>query len=420
MKDAINYKVYPYRWVVLVNYMFAAATIQLLWATFFSITTEAGKYYGFTDTAEGVNAISTLSMVFMIGMIVISFPSLAAFEKFGFKKAVGFGIVLSGVAALARGIFGDSYTAVLICTVLFAVAQPFILNAVGIVGGKWFPANERATANGLAVLSNFVGMIAGLLVTPLLLEGGMTIKQILLAYGIFSVVVALLFVVLVREAPPEPPCAPEESERSGFVVGLRSLFKKREFVKGMLIYLIILGILNTFFTLIEPILRQLSDNAVSVTQTGLIGMIILVMSIIGSFVIPFVSDKDRYQRRKRYLTISMVVGIIGFALFLFVSSFTGNITAAVIYGIFGLGCSPLVLTYCAEVAHPTSEGTSEGLLMFGGNVAGVVILGISGLLNGNYAILMWGMVILLAVGTVLSLTLKENKNIGSSSKGVDA
>jgi MFS family permease len=376
--------------------MLAAAVIQLLWATYFSITTEAGQYYGYTDAAAGVNAISLLSIIFMVGMIVISFPSLAAFEKFGFKKSVGFGIVLSGAAALAR--------------VLFAIAQPFILNAVGIVAGKWFPANERATANGLAVLSSFVGMIAGLLVTPLLLEGGMTIKQILLAYGIFSAAVALLFVLLVREAPPEPPCEPEESERSGFGEGLRALFKKREFVKGMLVYLILLGILNTFFTLIEPILRQLSGNALDVTQTGVVGMIILVMAIVGSFLIPLISDKDPHQRRKRYLNISMVIGTVGLALFLFVSNFTGNAAAAAVYGVFGLGCSPLVLTYCAEAAYPTSEGTSEGLLMFGGNVAGVVILGISGLLNGNYAAVMWGMVVLLLVGTALSFTLKEKKN----------
>lgn len=409
MNEQLKYKVYPYRWVVLVCYMLAAAVIQLLWATFFSITTEAGQYYGFTDPAEGVNAISLLSMVFMIGMIVISFPSLAAFEKFGFKKAVGFGIVLTGVAALARGFFGQSYTAVLACTVLFAVAQPFILNAVGIVAGKWFPSNEKATANGLAVLANFAGMIAGLLITPLLLGSGMPIKQILIAYGIVSAVVALLFVLLVKEAPPEPPCAPEESERSGFLEGLRSLFHKREFVKGMLVYLVILGILNAFFTLIEPILRQISNNALDVTQTGLIGMLILVMSIVGSFVIPFISDKDPHQRRKRYLAISMVIGTIGLAIFIFAGSFTGNVAAAAIYGIFGLGCSPLVLTYCAEVAHPTSEGTSEGLLMFGGNVSGVIILALSGLLNGNYIMLMWGMVILLLAATVLSFMLKERK-----------
>jgi Sugar phosphate permease len=407
MSEINNYKVYPYRWVVLITYMLSAFAIQLLWATFFSITTEAGQYYGYKDPAAGVNAISLLSVIFMVGMIAISFPSLAAFEKFGFKKSVGFGIVLSGAAAMARGLFGQSYTAVLVCTVLFAIAQPFILNAVGMVAGKWFPANERATANGLAVLSNFAGMIAGLIATPLMLGNGMDIKQILIVYGVVTAVIALLFVILARENPPEAPCAMDDSQRSDFMEGLKSIFKKPDYIKGMVIYLILLGILNTFFTLIEPILKHLSGDKLNATQTGVVGMFILIMAIVGSFVLPLISDKDKQQRRKRYLTFSMVVGVLGLGLFIFVSSFTGDVVAAAVYGIFGLGCSPLVLTYCAEVAYPTSEGTSEGLLMFGGNVAGVIMLGIFGLLGSRYTLMMWIMVILLAVGTVMSLMLKE-------------
>ncbi|GAB1476858.1 MFS transporter [Bacillota bacterium] len=407
MNEQVTYKVYSYRWVVLLNYMLAAIMIQMLWATYFSITTEAGLYYGFTDATEGVNAISLLSVIFMIGMIALSFPSFVSFEKFGFKKSVGFGVVLSGVAALARGLLGQSYAAVFVCTIMFAIAQPFILNAVGMVAGRWFPVSERATANGLSVLSNFVGMMVGLLITPLLLESGMDIKNILLAYGISSMIIAVLFVSFVREAPPQPPCAPEKSERSGFMEGFRSLFKKREFVKGMVMYLIMLGILNTFFTLIEPILKQISGNALDVTQTGIIGIVILAMAIVGSFLIPFISDKKSNTNKNLYLSICMVIGTAGLALFIFVSTFTGNAAAAAVYGIFGLGCAPLILTYCGEVAFPTSEGTSEGLLMFGGNVAGVIILGLAGMLGGNYVILMWGMAILLTVATAISFTLKE-------------
>ena len=66
MSEINNYKVYPYRWVVLITYMLSAFAIQLLWATFFSITTEAGQYYGYKDPAAGVNAISLLSVIFMI------------------------------------------------------------------------------------------------------------------------------------------------------------------------------------------------------------------------------------------------------------------------------------------------------------------------------------------------------------------
>lgn len=74
-----EYKVYGYRWVVLLVYLLSALTIQMLWTTFFSITTEAYKYYGFTDPVAGESAISTLSIIFMIGMIALSIPSLAAF-----------------------------------------------------------------------------------------------------------------------------------------------------------------------------------------------------------------------------------------------------------------------------------------------------------------------------------------------------
>ena len=147
-----NYQVYGYRWVVLGIYGLCTGVIQLMWTTFFSITTDAWKYYGFTDATKGESAISLLSIIFMAGMIIVSIPSLAAFERFGFKKAVGFGVVLTGICALLRGLFGDSYTLVLVMTVGFAIAQPFLLNSPGLVAGKWFPERERATANSVGLL----------------------------------------------------------------------------------------------------------------------------------------------------------------------------------------------------------------------------------------------------------------------------
>lgn len=39
-----TYRVYSYRWVVLAIYGLATAVIQLMWTTFFSITTQAWQY----------------------------------------------------------------------------------------------------------------------------------------------------------------------------------------------------------------------------------------------------------------------------------------------------------------------------------------------------------------------------------------
>ena len=104
-RELNGYRVYSYRWVVLVAYLLITAMIQLLWATYFSIVTDAWKYYGFADAARGENAINLFSIIFMVGMIALSIPTLAAFEKWGFKKAVGFGAALMGACGLLRGVF---------------------------------------------------------------------------------------------------------------------------------------------------------------------------------------------------------------------------------------------------------------------------------------------------------------------------
>ncbi len=402
-------KVYPYRWVVLVLYLLITAMIQVMWATFFSITTEAWKYYGYTDAAKGENAISLLSIIFMVGMIVLSIPSLAAFEKWGFKKSVGFGALLTGVCGLARGFLGDNYTLVLVATIGFAIAQPFILNAPGLVAGKWFPENERATANGVGVLANYVGIAGGLIITPILLEAGMTIKGILMAYGIASAVIALLFLVFVKEKPPTPPCAEEDAGRVDFIEGFKTAFKKKDFLLTVIIFFCLLGVFNTFFTLIEPIMNSMTSGAVDATQAGMIGVIVLVLGIIGSFIISMFSDKDKLHRRRPYMIIANIVGLVAFALFMVLGNYTGMIIAAVLYGFFTVGSAPVVLTFAAETAYPTSEGTSEGLLMFAGNVGGVVLLGVSSLFGSNHQWTMIGMIAVSVISLVLMFLTKERK-----------
>lgn len=404
-----EYKVYGYRWVVLAIYGTATAVIQLMWTTFFSITTASWKYYGFADAASGEGAISLLSIIFMVGMIVLSIPSLAAFEKFGFKKSVGFGIVLTGVCALFRGIFGDSYTMVLIATVGFAIAQPFILNSPGLVAGKWFPENERATANGIGLLCSYLGMCIGLLLTPIMIDGGMSIKSMLMIYGVAGAISALLFIFFVQEKPKTAPCPQGQEVRSDFKEGMKSVFKKPNFVLSIVIFFCMMGVFNTFFTMIEPILRQLTNGAVDATKSGIIGVVILGIGIVASFIISLVSDKDKLHRRRPYMIICNLIGAFGFGLIMFMNSFNGMIVAAVLYGFFVVGTAPLVLTFAAESAYPTSEGTSEGLLMFAGNVAGVIFLGGAALFHGNHTLLMAALTAVTVVYVILMGIAKETK-----------
>ena len=409
MTDA-NYRVYPYRWAVLAVYGLNTAAIQLMWTTFFSITTLSWQYYGFADAAAGEKAFSLLSIIFMAGMIILSVPSLMAFEKFGFKKSVGFGAVMTGVSALLRWVLGASYTGVLISTIGFAIAQPFILNSPGLVAGKWFPESERATANGVGLLCSYAGMCIGLLLTPLMVEKGMDIRSVLLAYGIAGAAAAFLFVVLAKEKPITPPCPSELAERADFLPGIKNALKKRNFILCLIIFFFMLGVFNTFFTLIEPILRSLSGGTVDATGAGIVGVAILGIGIISSFIVSMISDRDRLHRRRPYMIGFNLAGVIGFSLMLFFGSFTGILVSAVCYGFFIVGTAPIVLTYAAESAYPTSEGTTEGLLMFSGNIAGVVFLGAASMFH-NHVILMISLVAVSLLGVLLMFVSRETKLI---------
>ena len=205
---------------------------------------------------------------FSIRKYVLQYDNVMwAFEKWGFKKSVCFGCVLMALSAIMRGILGGSFGGLIAATVGFSFAQPFILNSPGLVAGRWFPENERATANSVALLAGYVGMCGGLLVTPILMSVT-SIKGILMLYGWISVAGAVLFALFVKDRPATPPCAEQEAERSDFGTGMKNAFKQRNFILCLLIFFAMLGVFNTFFTDIEALIQTLGGKGIDSTHEG--------------------------------------------------------------------------------------------------------------------------------------------------------
>jgi len=107
-----RYSVYGYRWVVLAVFVFINITIQILWITFASITLPASQYYQVSDLEIGL-----LAMVFMIVFIPLSLPVSWMIDTWGFYKSVSLGVILMSIFSLLRGLLGESYSAVLLCTI---------------------------------------------------------------------------------------------------------------------------------------------------------------------------------------------------------------------------------------------------------------------------------------------------------------
>ena len=361
--EQIDFKIYGYRWVVLVAFMFVISINQLLWITFAPITSSAATFYGVSDLRIGL-----LSMCFMIVYIVVSIPASWVIDKYGIKVAVGIGVTLTGIFGLLRGLLAADYTFVLIAQIGIAIGQPFILNAVTTVAARWFPIHERATATGLGSLAMYIGIAGGLVLTPYLTVQSQ-ISGMLVIYGTVSVVAVIIFFVFVKERPPTAPCLPGQEERSLVFDGLKKSLRMKDFVLLLVIFFVGLGVFNAVTTWIEDIVRP---RGFSIIQAGNIGGLMIVGGIIGAVVIPLLSD--HYRKRTPFLLLAVIGASIGLIGITFSETYLLLLVSAFVFGFFLLSAGPVGFQYGAEVTYPTPEGTSNGLLLLMGQISGIAFI----------------------------------------------
>lgn len=360
---APSFQLYPYRWVVLAVFMFINLTIQMLWITYAPITGVAAQFYGVSDLQIGF-----LAMSFMIAFIPLSIPVSWVIDTYGFRLAVSIGAVMMGVFGLLRGLAGANYGLVLAATIGIAAAQPFLLNAWTKVPANWFAIEERATAVGLVTLANLVGTALGMVLTPILVEGGVTIPSVQLVYGGAAAFSAVLFVALARETPPTPPCPPGQEVRALMLDGLKYALTVKRFWYYLLVYFIGLGIFNGLTTWVESIIRP---RGFSPTDAGTLGALMLVGGVLGAVVIPPFSD--RQHKRQRYIMLGVVMTIPGLLGLTFANSFWLLLVSAFSLGFFLISTAPIGMQYAAEVTQPTPEGTSNGLIQLFGQASVVFV-----------------------------------------------
>jgi len=400
LEQTTELRVYGYRWIVLLAFMFVVAINQLLWITFAPVTGMATTYYGVSDLRIGL-----LSMSFMIVYVVISIPASWAIDTYGIRVAVGIGVVLTGLFGLLRGILASSYTWVLVAQIGIAIGQPFILNAVTTVAARWFPVQERATASGLGSLAMYLGIVVALVLTPYLtIQSQMS--GMLLTYGIVSAIGILVFFAFFRERPPTAPCRPDQQERSLVFDGLKESLRMRSFLLLLAIFFVGLGVFNAVTTWIEEIVRP---RGFSVTQAGVVGGLMIVGGILGALVIPMLSDRNR--ARTPYLRLAVIGAALGLVGVTFATGYGLLRVSAFVLGFFLLSAGPVGFQYGAEVTHPTPEGTSNGLLLLMGQISGIVfILGMDGLKSpetGSMTLPLLVLIGLMALSLLLATRLKE-------------
>jgi len=375
-------KVYPYRWVILLAFMLISAVVQIQWLAHAAVARPAEVFYeGQFDPSSFFN-IDFLAMVYMLVYLVMSFPASYMIDTYGIRVGISIGAVLAGVAGLMKGLFADSFTAVVVAQVGLAIAQPFILNAVTAVSVRWFPLRERGMAAGFSALAQYIGIVIAMLVTPFMVGSdpakpgyGTGFETMLLTYGWLTFAVAVVTLLLLREKPPTPPST-ETMQRHSFAEGVKHILKQRDMQITLLLFLVGLGIFNAVSSMTDSI----AENAGVQDSDGLIGGLMLIGGILGALILPILSDK--FRKRKVFLVIciaGMVPGIFGLTFAGDLSTdpstvYTISLVSSFVLGFFIMSAGPLGFQYAAEVSHPAPESTSQGMLLWVGQVTGMIFV----------------------------------------------
>jgi MFS family permease len=413
-----------YRWVVLAALMMITMMSQVQWLTHAPIERAAEVFYKGRFNPLSFFNIDFLASSYMLLYILMCIPASYFIDTYGIVKGVGTGAVLMIIGAAIKGFSGNSFNMALSGQVILAIAQPFVINASTAVAARWFPVKERATATGLATLAQYIGILLAMVITPLLIVSspsdpgyGNRIDSMLKIYGIITIVASLTGLILLKEKPLTPP-SEESYARIDFSSGLKHILKIRDMWIMVILFTVGLGIFNAVSSMVDSIASYLGVD----DSNGLIGGLMLIGGIIGAIIIPILSDI--YKKRRLFLIIcvvGMVPGLGGIAFAPYITggqgfdpqtAYTIALISSFILGFFVMSAGPIGFQYAAEVSSPAPESTSQGLLLWVGQISGIVM--VTGMSIKNKTLLpgfLVSFVVLSIIITVLVTLLKESAMI---------
>ena len=396
--------------------MMITVAIEIQWLTHAAVARPAELFYGGQFNPESFLNIDFLAMIYMVAFLVMSFPASYVIDTYGIRTGLAIGAILLALFSLMKAAFADSFTGVVIAQTGLAIAQPFILNGVTAVTARWFPLYERGMAAGLLALAQYIGIIIAMLITPMLVgsdpsqsDYGSGFGRMLWIYGIISVVAAFSSLLLIRNR--ESDGEDEGDVRYTFGKGIRHILMNRDMRITMFLFLIGLGIFNAISSMTDSIAERVGVE----DSDGLIGGVMLFGGIIGAVVIPTLSDK--YQRRKPFLVLCIAGMLPAVAALAFAghlandpeSIYRISLAASFTLGFFVMSAGPLGFQYAAEISYPAPESTSQGILLWVGQLTGMIfVAGMSIRENQYLGIFMNIFVILAVLALIGTLILRES------------
>ncbi|MDF7668771.1 MFS transporter [Lactobacillus sp. ESL0703] len=293
---------------------------------------------------------SSLLMAPMLVAVFLSIPSGMLADKFGAKKIVTIGCIVSVIGAYGR-LFAHNFITMMLMLMMFGIYMA-LLNANTIkIFSTWFKQDTNV-AMGIFFASASVGITLSQLTSSLF-------ASVSAAY-IFSstvlLILTVLWIIFVKDTPKGEPVPKSEPVTKYLRVVIKS---KKTWLVG------ISGGIGSAATMsFTGILPQalINGKGIAIASAGAIASVATIGSLIGSLVAPAVTH--HLNRAKPYMVLTRIVAGIS----IFATWFTpaGGLMMAnlVIGGLFGAANGPLMQGMVAEFPEigPKYAGSAGGLV----------------------------------------------------------
>lgn len=347
------------RWSMIAVFALLGAVTQVLWVTFAPVTDAASRYYGVGD-----GAIGWLANVFPLLYVLLAIPAGIVLDRW-FRAGLAAGAVLVAAGALIR-IAGDGYAVALAGQLVVAVAQPLVLNAITGVAGRYLAERDRPAGIAVGSASTFAGLIIGFGLGAVFTDD---VPTLLLVQAVLAVVAALAIMAVLR-TPAEHKA---EAAPAGF--GALRVAWSDPFIRTLCgLVFVPFGVFVALSTFAQPLLEP---AGVGESTAGLILIANVVAGVVGCAVVPIWAN--RHGREQAVLAASLLVTVVACVVLAVAPGVVTGFVALTLIGFGLLPALPIVLEL-TERRSGASEGTAAGLMWLTGNLGGLVVAAVVGVL----------------------------------------
>ncbi len=350
----------PARWGTVLAFSGLAAVTQMVWLTFAAVTTPAARHFHVSSSAIG-----WLAQPFVLVYVLLAIPAGLLLDRH-LRRWLGVGAGLTAVGALVR--IGGGYPHLLLGAFIAAIAQPLVLNAVTGLVAQYLPERSRALGISVASASIFAGMVTAFLL-GVLLSTPAQMGTLVAVEGLVAGVAAVGLLLALWRPAPYPSLSPRRGA-SAFVAAWRLPIIR-------LLCLFIALPFGVFIALTTWTQDLLKPAGVSANAAGTILVAMVMAGVVGSALLPVWA-----ARRRREVALSLTAAAAVTAACALLAVAPGVVTALVALvsvGFLALAVLPVVLEL-TERAAPEAESTASGLIWLAGNLGGLVVASLTGLL----------------------------------------